>query len=160
VAEPLGADFHIGLADEHHRRVAELEVPPPRKPSPNRPSISPQMPLSAGNTVEWRRAEIPAAGGHGNARSVALVLSALACGGEVDGIRLLSAEAIDNAIQEQVYGMDLTLNAPARLGGRFHAHLQRTPTGAESPHFRTYRGGRFSGHRRSGRPCVLLLHHE
>jgi CubicO group peptidase (beta-lactamase class C family) len=135
VAEPLGADFHIGLADEHHWRVAELEAPPPRKPSPNRPSISPQMPLSAGNTPEWRRAEVPAAGGHGNARSVARVLSALACGGEVDGVRLLSAEAIDNAIQEQVYGMDLTLNAPARWGAGYMLTSKERPLG---PNPRTF----------------------
>ena len=32
------------------------------------------------------------------------------------GVRLLSAEAIDNAIREQVYGKDLTLNVPLRLG--------------------------------------------
>ena len=30
VAEPLGADFHIGLGDEHFGRVAELSVPTPR----------------------------------------------------------------------------------------------------------------------------------
>ena len=99
VTEPLGADFHIGLADEHHGRVAELLAPPPRKSNPNRPAINPQMPLTAANSAEWRRAEVPAANGHGNARSVARVMSALACGGEVDGVRLLSAEAIDNAIQ-------------------------------------------------------------
>ena len=30
VAEPLGADFHVGLGDEHFGRVAELSVPTPR----------------------------------------------------------------------------------------------------------------------------------
>ena len=60
------------------------------------------MALIAGNEAGWRRAEILAANGRGNARSVAQVMSALACGGEVDGVRLLSAEAIDNLIREQV----------------------------------------------------------
>ena len=41
-------------------------------------------------TRAWRGAEIPAAGGTGNARSVGRVHSALANGGEVDGVRLLS----------------------------------------------------------------------
>jgi hypothetical protein len=53
------------------------------------------------NTIAWRRAEIPAANGHGNARSVARVLSALACGGSIDGVRLLSAESIARAIEPQ-----------------------------------------------------------
>ena len=44
----------------------------------------------------WRRAEIGALNGHGNARSVARRSCAvLACGGEVDGVRLLSPETID-----------------------------------------------------------------
>ena len=38
----------------------------------------------------WRRAEIPAANGHGNARSVALVQSVVAGRGEARGVRLLS----------------------------------------------------------------------
>jgi CubicO group peptidase (beta-lactamase class C family) len=135
VAEPLGADFHIGLPEEHDGRVAELLTPPPRPPSPNRPSINPEMPLIAGNTLEWRRAEIPAANGHGNARSVARVMSALACGGEVDGVRLLSAEAIDNAIQEQSYGKDLTLNVPFRLGAGFMLVSNERPFG---PNPRTF----------------------
>ena len=43
-----------------------------------------------GNSVAWRRAQIPAASGFGNARSVALVQSVMACGGAVRGVRLLS----------------------------------------------------------------------
>ena len=51
------------------------------------------LPLDAAvsaNTIPWRRAEIPAAGGHGNARSVALIHAPMACGGEANGVRLLS----------------------------------------------------------------------
>jgi hypothetical protein len=40
------------------------------------------------NTAGWRRADIGAANGHGNARSVARIMSVVARGGEVDGIRL------------------------------------------------------------------------
>ena len=40
------------------------------------------------NTRAWRAAEIPAAGGTGNARSVARVHAALANGGSVDGDKL------------------------------------------------------------------------
>ena len=46
-------------------------------------------------TEAWRRAEIPAANGHGNARSVATIQAAVAGGGEVGGVRLLSAAGCD-----------------------------------------------------------------
>ena len=93
------------------------------------------MALIAGNEAGWRRAEILAANGHGNARSVAQVMSALACGGAVDGVRFLSAEAIDNLIREQVYGKDLTLNVPLRLGAGFMIVSKERPLG---PNPRTF----------------------
>src|SRR5439155_511175 len=45
-------------------------------------------------TEGWRRADIGAANGHGNARSAARLQSALACGAAVDGARLPSPETI------------------------------------------------------------------
>ena len=41
-------------------------------------------------TREWWAAELPASGGFGNARSVARIHAALACGGTLSGVRLLS----------------------------------------------------------------------
>ena len=38
-------------------------------------------------TEKWKSAEVPAANGHGNAKSVARVQSILTSGGEVDGHR-------------------------------------------------------------------------
>ena len=75
VAEPLGADFHIGLPASEDDRVADL-VPPAgglaaREGGPARDSIAAQTFRSAPitgeepRTREWRGAEIPAAGGTG-----------------------------------------------------------------------------------------------
>jgi len=158
VAEPLGADFHLGLGDEHFERVAELSVPPPRPPSPIRPSSNPTMPLIAGNTAEWRRAEIPAANGHGNARSVARVMSALDCGGgwsppfERGGHRQRNPRA----------SLWQRPDAQRSIGSgrRLYARLQRTALGHESSHFQAHRSGRFPGHGRPRRSCFLELHHE
>jgi len=61
------------------------------------------------NTRAWRGAEVPAANGHGTASSLARIYGALACGGEVDGVRLLESETIDRARTEQVSGADATL---------------------------------------------------
>ena len=129
IAEPLGADFHLGLDDEHFGRVAELLAPPPRTPRPGAPVSNPTILLSAGNRPEWRRAEIPAANGHGNARSVARIMSALACGGEVDGVRLMHEETIANAIREQVNGMDRTLREPISWGAGFMLITAEHPFG-------------------------------
>src|SRR6266536_3273371 len=68
------------------------------------------------NTPDWRRADIGAANGHGNARSVARVMSVVARGGEVDGVRLLGPETIDVIFREQLNGIDLVLGVPLRLG--------------------------------------------
>ena len=69
-----------------------------------------------GNSVAWRRAQIPAASGFGNARSVALVQSVMACGGAVRGVRLLSQAGCDRARQEQFSGVDRRLGMSARYG--------------------------------------------
>ena len=54
--------------------------------------------------------------GHGNARSVARVMSVVARGGEVDGVRLLGQETIDLIFREQSNGVDLVLGVPLRFG--------------------------------------------
>lgn len=125
IAGPLGADFHIGLDPKHFGRVSNV-VPPPPLPvdmtamDPNSVAVKtftgPAPDASVAWTAEWRQAEIGAANGHGNARSVARIQSAVACGGEVDGIRLLSPEAIDLIFKEQANGTDLVLGVPARFG--------------------------------------------
>ena len=112
VAGPLGADFHIGLPAEHDPRVA-LAVPLPSRDddyaasapadTSSTTSATP-IRLRDGNSVAWRRAQIPAASGFGNARSVALVQSVMACGGAVGGVRLLSAAGCDRAREEQFAG--------------------------------------------------------
>ena len=123
IAEPLEADFHIGLAPEHDHRVGEL-IPPPAPPmtSSDPASIaartfrSPTMNALDSRTEAWRRAEIPAAGGHGNARSVARIQGVVANGGEAFGHRLLSEAGARRALEPQIEGPDLVLGVPLRFG--------------------------------------------
>jgi CubicO group peptidase (beta-lactamase class C family) len=126
VTGPLGADFHIGLAASDDARCAEMIAPtiqegmsltPPAAGS-LRARVLENPPLRArhANTVPWRRAEIPAANGHGNARAVARVLAALACGGTLDGVRLLRAESLARAIAVQAYDRDLVLGFKIKWG--------------------------------------------
>ncbi|MGW6921714.1 serine hydrolase domain-containing protein [Streptomyces sp. NPDC054950] len=133
IAGPLGADFRMGLPAEHDHRVA-LTVPPPsrdedytagaaRSDVARTVTATPTaIRLRDGNSVAWRRAQIPAASGFGNARSVALAQSAMACGGSVHGVRLLSRAGCDRAWEEQFSGEDRVLGMPISWGlgyGRF-----------------------------------------
>jgi CubicO group peptidase (beta-lactamase class C family) len=123
VAAPLGADFHIGLPAEHDHRVAP-SVPPPGRdedyaagaPAATAPPGATTIRVRDGNGVAWRRAQIPAASGFGNARSVALVQSVMACGGALRGRRLLSPAGCDRAKEEQFQGVDRLLGMPVRYG--------------------------------------------
>lgn len=122
IAEPLGADFHIGFGPEHDHRVADL-IPPATALADwtsdiQRKSLAnpPVDPLDT-RTCAWRSAEIPAAGGHGNARSVAEIHALLANGGVAKGKRLMSEAGCRKALELQVQGNDMVLmNLPMAFG--------------------------------------------
>jgi CubicO group peptidase (beta-lactamase class C family) len=125
IAGPLGADFQIGAAEADWARIADV-VPPPPLPidmaalDPDSPMVrtftGPLPDANDANTPEWRRADIGAANGHGNARSVARILSVLSRGGAVDGVRLLRPETIELIFRQQADGVDLVLGVPLRFG--------------------------------------------
>ncbi len=134
VAEPLGLDFHIGLAEKDDARTADMlpmPLPEPGEDNPIAKALSdPQsmtfkafanppdlMVPGTVNTRAWRAAELPAANGHSSARALARVYGALARGGELDGVRVLSRDAIERARVEQSYGDDaVLLGLPSRFG--------------------------------------------
>ena len=135
LALPLGLDFHIGLDAKHDERVANLIAAP--LPAPGEPNIfaeimkdpesvtakafmNPPLMGKPGlvNSREWRGAEIPAANGHGTARSLAKLYGALARGGELDGVRVMSPKEIAQCSVEQASGPDtcLFINTRFSLG--------------------------------------------
>jgi CubicO group peptidase (beta-lactamase class C family) len=138
VAEPLGADFHIGLDPSNDKRVGEL-IPPVTQLGAENTGVggeiaqrtlgSAQMTGREPQTSAWRRAEIPAAGGIGNARGVGRVHSAIACGGEVDGVRVLSSGGVDTIFEEQSNGPDLVFGVPVRFGMGFGLKSELFPLG-------------------------------
>ncbi len=125
IAGPLGADFHIGLDPSEFHRVSNV-VPPPPLPidfeTLDMDSVmvktftGPSPDASVSWTPEWRQADIGAANGHGNARSVARVQSVISNGGQVDGISLLSPDTINLIFDEQANGVDLVLGVASRFG--------------------------------------------
>ncbi|MFJ9689459.1 serine hydrolase domain-containing protein [Streptomyces bacillaris] len=116
VAGPLGLDLWIGLPErEEHRFVPQRAVRPGPTPGEvaravERAGLAPGGRLATAlrassaelgratasfGTRRGRAAEFPAAGGIGDARSLARLYAALV--GPVDGVRLLSAAAVDRA---------------------------------------------------------------
>jgi len=81
------------------------------------------------NTRAWRAAEVPSTNGHGHARAVARLFSALATGGEVDGAHVLAPEMIARATAQQVYGDDVLLQRPTRFGLGFQLTMRERPLG-------------------------------
>jgi CubicO group peptidase (beta-lactamase class C family) len=127
IAGPLGADFHIGLPPSEFHRVANLVAPqwPPTdltRLDPNGPAFKtntgPNLDLNIelSRTERWRRADIGAGNGHGNARAVARLQSAVACGGEAPGVRLLSPKTINRIFEVQSNTVDLVLGMPLKFG--------------------------------------------
>ncbi|SEC07140.1 CubicO group peptidase, beta-lactamase class C family [Streptomyces sp. 2131.1] len=117
VAGPLGLDLWIGLpAAQEHRFVPQFSVRP--DPTPEQVAgflaglgLAPDAPLSLAlrasqaelaasveglTTREGRAAELPGAGGIGNARSLSRLYAALI--GSVDGVRLLSPKTLERAV--------------------------------------------------------------
>ena len=126
IADPLDIDFHIGLEDKHHSRVAEIHQAVESNPEDifelEEGSVMQKVMTNGiitapdANTPEWRRAEIPAAGGHGNGRSIAESMALIANGGTYKGKRIFSEDLIQYALEEQVRGNDLVLVEPLRWG--------------------------------------------
>ncbi len=142
VALPLGADVNIGLPEHEHGRVAEFLWPEgawPTQPPPatdfdlmrwnaywNPPGVSGSRWV---NRREWRLAEIPSTNGHGTARGVARIYSALANGGEIDGIRILEENTLRCATTEHSNGEDLINQRPSRFGLGFQLTQPERPLG-------------------------------
>ena len=136
LAEPLGADFHIGTGPEHDHRIGEL-IPPKTAPAdeskPNsiaaRTFANPFISARASSTRAWRAAEIPAANGHGNARSVMAVQTLAANLGVANGKRIMSEAGCRAIFDKQTFGKDLVLGVPVRFGMGYGITTDAMPMG-------------------------------
>jgi CubicO group peptidase (beta-lactamase class C family) len=122
LAEPLGLDFWIGLPASEESRVATrvggltpdtAEMDPdarafidsimgPETELGKALSMSGALSNDIFNTRDFHAAEVPAAGGIGEARAIAKLYAA--CVGTVDGIRVLTPEQVKLATVQQTEG--------------------------------------------------------
>jgi CubicO group peptidase (beta-lactamase class C family) len=149
VAKPLGADFHIGLPASEDSRVANVIPPPPIDMAAMGGNVSelmaktflnPPIDATMAHHEWWRRAEIPAANGQGNARSVAAIQSIIAGRGQARGVRLLSAEATDAIFEVQADGTDKVLGVPIRFGMGYGLGNEVMPLGPRACYWGGYGG--------------------
>ena len=124
IAKPLNADFFIGVPTSEFHRISRL-IPFGLGTAPDggdadsipaRTFRSPFAGVQHSWTDGWRQAEIPAANGHGNARSVAKLQAPLACKGSAFGVDLMSAETAKAVMTPRISGTDLVLGVPLSFG--------------------------------------------
>ena len=145
IARPLGLDLWIGLPAAEESRVKPMIASPP--PAPGTPVdiftarmldpttllyrafVNPPLPAPAFNERAFHAAEIPAANGITNARSLARMYAA--CIGEVDGVRLLRPDTLAAATREQSAGEDLVLGYETRYATGFQLSFPYRPMAGE-----------------------------
>lgn len=92
--------------------------------------------------MPWRRAEIPAANGHGNARSIVKAQSIISNSGTVGGREFLSPAGVEALFEVQSAGTDLVLGTPIRFGMGYGLNGPEMPL---SPNARTCFWGGWGG---------------
>ncbi|MEM8903861.1 MAG: serine hydrolase domain-containing protein [Actinomycetota bacterium] len=136
VCGPLGAEFWMGLPEEHDHRVARLQPAPlPSDPAELQRMIERAGPGTLGgralfldgmfapgaehnfNERAVRATEMPGANGITNARSLSRIYAATVT--EVDGVRLLTDDTVDAMRAERVRGPDACLLDETRFGSGF-----------------------------------------
>jgi CubicO group peptidase (beta-lactamase class C family) len=143
LAVPLGAEFWIGLPPELDERTADLVQGPIATSGPNMMEIMAQEPEGmlaktfgnpplfalSPNSRDWRAAELAAANGHTTASALARIYAALARGGELDGVRVLSPATIERSRREESLGKDRVLPLETRFGLGFMMPPPSEPIG-------------------------------
>jgi CubicO group peptidase (beta-lactamase class C family) len=148
IAGPLGLDLWVGLPESEHDRVA------PMIPDPTMDAEVMQGQEIAGQTIMGRTffmgdkllgtvvretmnhpvfwtAEVPGSGGMATAESLARLFGCLACGGELDGVRIVSEEALRRHSKRRVHGPDAVWGSIFSFGLGF---MRPTETLAFGPH--------------------------
>lgn len=120
IAAPIGAEYWLGLDDAQHAHCADyIETPgTPSLEGMKRNSASPLYrawrPLPRDedyNSSQWRRYA-----GHGNARGMARIYAALACGGTVDSYEVVDRAVLAEATAASWNAVDFMTKRPFSMG--------------------------------------------
>ena len=165
IAEPAGLDLAFGMhTDAEAARTAEMDYLRPPGTFMTRNELARCVTESAGKTdpavwrgQPWRLAEIPAANGYGNARSMARLGAIAASGGALEGRRYLSRAIIDVATTERAHGVDAYLGEVS-LGLGFGLNSPGFPTPTPTTfHWGGYGGSFCMMDQASGFACAYAM---
>jgi CubicO group peptidase (beta-lactamase class C family) len=147
VAEVLDADFFIGLPESEESRVSLVIPPPTPEALPTdknsigyRTLTSPRLEAAAPHNRWWRAAEIPAANGHGNARSVALIQQIITNNGHAEGHRFFSEKTGDKVFQVRTSSLDQVLAFNVKFGLGYGLASTDVPLGPRGCYWGGYGG--------------------
>jgi CubicO group peptidase (beta-lactamase class C family) len=149
VADVLNADFHIGLPESEEHRVSIVIPPPPLDASQlgikpgsvaYKSYTGPLLDATYPQHRWWRAAEIPAANGHGNARSVATIQAIIAGKGQTQGRRFFSEATSDLIFQSQSHGVDRILGTEIHFGMGYGLASSIMPLGPRACYWGGYGG--------------------
>lgn len=139
LAGPLTLDWHFAVPDETMSRLATVYQPDPtmfnriiaeNPESPFSLSMKGRDPHETYNSKRWRKAENGAGTSHTNARSMARLYGALARGGSLDGVQVLSYDALQLAQNETVRDKDMITGMEMRFSAGFEMNCPPvTPMG-------------------------------
>jgi len=152
VAKPLDMDFWIGLPESEEPRTATIipakPADQPRNAFERAIATEPDSisNLYFRNTGGWRpsgfnsrrghAAEIGAAGGITNGRSLARMYSALALGGERHGVKVIGRDTLDRARDvSSATNLDVCLLVPTRFAAGFMRSMDNRRRGLDSAVF-------------------------
>jgi len=122
IAEPLGIDkeMYVGIPEGVEDRLTTLEIWDSTKFGiPEGQEFFEAMPniwWETANDLRVRKACIPSANGHFTANALAKMYGALANGGELDGVRLMSPGRIEKMTRVMSDGMDVVIGMESRKG--------------------------------------------
>ncbi len=123
IARPLGleAELFVGIptdgAIDERLTTLELLAAGDGLPIPDDADFYKAMPKAMWphfNTMPFRIACLPSGNGHFTARALARVYGALANGGDIDGVRLISAAGIERMVRLETDAVDRVLGVPLR----------------------------------------------
>ncbi len=139
LAQPLGLDWHFVVPDDVMPRLAMVYQSDPtlfsrlitdNPESPFALSMKGRDPNETYNSQAWCKAENGAGTSHTNARSMARLYGALARGGSLDGVQVLSYDALQLAQAETIQSMDAINGLEIRFSTGFEMNCPpATPMG-------------------------------
>jgi len=138
ICRPLGAAYYLGVPEEKLGLCADLT--PNAHPTARPAAVDPNSPAARAhrgspkpfdtaeqNSRRFRLNGVPSFGGFGEARAMARIYAALAEGGALDGVKLLSKRAIERAtVQQWAEISDGVFNMPVVMSLGF---MRNPPTG-------------------------------